>query len=245
MEHEFYKRMWEVQDTFWWYKGMRKFFDMFLQKYVGSHGYEILDIGCGTGSLFPVLRRYGTVYGIDVSDEAVKYAREQGMAKEVVRGNAEALPFSAERFDVVVCSDLLYHVQVKDDIAVLKEIHRVLKQGGVLVIKEAAYDWLRSRMDELGQTKHRFTLGELRQKLSVAHFQVQRITYIMTILFPLAFTARLLEQIVPRTYDASALFRCASIVNTLFTTILLFEVWLLRYVNFPFGLSIIAVARKF
>ena len=244
MELGVYQRMYDAQDSFWWHKGMRRFFSLFLNAYVGGTDNVILDLGCGTGALFAALRPYGAIYGIDIAEEAVRYARKQGMAREVISGNAIALPFAPDTFAVVVCSDLLYHAQVSDERAVISEIHRVLKPHGVVVIKEAAYDWLRSRMDELVHTKHRFTAPELKDDLLAAHFHVCRITYIMTILFPLALAARLFERIFRQKYDPSRIFTTGTALNTLFTLLLYGEASLTQKMNFPFGLSIIAVAKK-
>lgn len=243
MEHGVYRSIYEVQDSFWWYKGMRKMFDVLLARYLNSRKNRILDIGCGTGALFPVLERYGTVFGIDFSEEALNYARTRGSV-EVTHGDAANLPYANGAFDVVVCSDLLYHSGVKNDAAVLSEIHRVLKPGGVFVLKEAAYDWLRSRMDELVHTRHRYTIFELRRKLAAASFTIERITYGMTLLFPLALIARLLERISPKSHGPEMLFTHHSLLNPVFTVILYTEAMLLRGFDFPFGLSIFAVARK-
>src|SRR3989344_271642 len=244
MQKDVYQNMYAGQDTFWWHRGMRKFFGVFLEKYVRSTNNIILDIGCGTGALFPVLKKYGTVYGLDISEEAVLYAKKTGIAKEVKQGNASTIPYGADIFDVVVCSDLLYHANVEDDKAVLIEIRRVLKKGGLLVIKEASYDWLRSRMDELVQTKHRYTRSELKGKIETANFEIVRATYMMTFLFPAALISRLIERVIPRRYGASELFISNSIINILFTSILYFETSLIRWLNFPFGLSIMSVARR-
>ena len=205
--------------------------------------FLILDIGCGTGALFPALERYGSVSGIDISAEAVAYARRRG-GVTVRQGEAPRLPYDGNTFDVVACSDLLYHAQVADDGAVLAEIYRVLKPGGALIIKEAAYNWLRSRMDELVHTKRRYTVWELKRKIESAHLRVERITYCMSILFPLALTVRLFERLHPPSYQATELFTFPSVLNALFAAIARAEAFLLRRLNFPFGLSIIAAARK-
>ncbi|MEK7208387.1 MAG: class I SAM-dependent methyltransferase [Patescibacteria group bacterium] len=244
MQHDVYRAMYEAKDAFWWLKGMQCLFDVFFRMHIRSAHNRILDIGCGPGVLFPVLRRYGDVYGIDISSEAVSYARKQGIAEEVLLGSGSALPYAADTFDAIVCSDLLYHSQVPSDTAVMREMHRALKPGGALIIKEAAYDWLRGRVDELVHTKHRYTKSELRDKLEQSHFVVERITYIMFFLFPAAFGMRLLERLFPRAYGASEMFSSPPLLNALFFRLVQFEAFLLRRCNFPFGLSIMAVARK-
>jgi len=243
MEKEVYRRLYEVQDTYWWHKAMRKFFNIFLRKYIGRNN-KILDIGCGTGAQFPLLARYGEVWGVDISDEAVHYSRLRGVAREVLKADAGALPFASATFDAVVCSDLLYHASVADDQKVLAEIYRVLKPRGWLFLKEASYDWLRSRMDELVHTKHRFDKNELFQKLTDAGFTVVRLTHVLALLFPIALVARLSERIFSKTHDADALFKSNGVINSFLTFITFIEAFLLNYINFPFGLSLMAAAFK-
>ncbi|HZP06861.1 MAG TPA: methyltransferase domain-containing protein [Terracidiphilus sp.] len=93
-------------------------------------GERILDLGCGDGQLTQRLAQAGAqVTGVDASAEMAAAARARGLAAEV--GNAEALPYPDASFDAVFSNAALHWVRNQD--AMLAEVHRVLKPGGRFV----------------------------------------------------------------------------------------------------------------
>jgi len=104
---------------------------------LGIKGSEaLLDIGCGYGQLLRKLGasgHKGKLYGIDISEgmigEAKSKTRNLKINLKVAR--AERLPFSSGTFDIVVCKHVLYHLNLP---VALKEIRRVLKTRGILII---------------------------------------------------------------------------------------------------------------
>ena len=106
-------------------------------------GESVLDVGCGTGSLAIVAKQRvgpaGLVAGIDASPEMISRAnrKTQRRGVEVVLKNAvaEALPFPDAYFDAVLSTLMLHHLPVKARQSCVREIRRVLKPGGrVLVV---------------------------------------------------------------------------------------------------------------
>ena len=104
-------------------------------------GESMLDVGCGTGTLaIAAKRRVGTgaVRGIDASPEMIARARKKAsranvdVAFEVA--SAEALPFSDRQFDVVSSTVMLHHLRRAARQACVREIRRVLKSGGRLLV---------------------------------------------------------------------------------------------------------------
>ena len=96
---------------------------------IGS-GKRVLDLGCRSGALTQHLLDGNEVVGLDVDAAALARAAELGI--EPVQANVEdPLPFEDESFDAVVAGELLEHLQFPD--ALVDEIRRVLRPGGVLV----------------------------------------------------------------------------------------------------------------
>lgn len=125
-----------------------------------QHGEQVLDVGCGTGTLaLNVVRRVGAtgrVAGIDPSPEQIarartKAARRYGPNAPVVFqvGAIEQLPFPDQSFDVVLSTLMMHHLPNPLKQQGLAEIVRVLKPGGRLVIA----DFTR-RQDRMGQAAH-------------------------------------------------------------------------------------------
>jgi ubiquinone/menaquinone biosynthesis C-methylase UbiE len=245
MRSDIYGLMYERQDAFWLNQGIKKITSSLLDKYLAKKtGNKILDIGCGPGGMFLTLAAYGEVYGADISENAIFYARKKNIAKELVLAPANDLPFADNTFDVVAYFDLLYHQWIQDDNVALKEINRVLAPGGTIIIKEAAYDWLRSHHDQLNLTRHRFSKSELADKIERSGFSIHKISYIIFFIFPLALAKRLLEKIFPEKDSTENFLKTNIILSRIFKSALFLEAKLITAVNFPFGLSVIGVASK-
>ncbi|MGD0592030.1 MAG: class I SAM-dependent methyltransferase [Bacteroidota bacterium] len=98
----------------------------------GANG-QLLDIGCGTGILFPYIMEW-QVTALDISDCMLKKARQNNPGNVVafVQADAEALPFEDNRFDCAVLFSVFPHFD--RPVAVLQEIRRVIKPGGKIAI---------------------------------------------------------------------------------------------------------------
>lgn len=236
-----YANIYSHQDTLWWYQGMQAINENLLKKYLPQKtNLKILDAGCGPGAALIYLAKFGGIIGIDISDEALKYARKRGKVK---KADISSLPFKDKTFDAVVCLDLLYHKWVNTKKAI-SEIARVLKPGGVFLVREPAFDWFKSSEDIASQTKHRFTKEELRRELSDA-FEILKLTYVNFFLFPLAFLKRLPEVIGTRKKrGVSDVSSVSPLLNSILFNIFRVEPLFIRFMNFPFGTSVICVARK-
>ncbi|MDD2665851.1 MAG: class I SAM-dependent methyltransferase [Methanocellales archaeon] len=96
-------------------------------------GDRILDIGCGDGTLgYFAKNNYREVYGVDISDNALEIAKKRGVITKKVNLNDENLPFKDNYFDAITCLDVIEHVF--EPIVLIKEIYRVLIEGGLVVI---------------------------------------------------------------------------------------------------------------
>ncbi|MBD2461896.1 3-demethylubiquinone-9 3-O-methyltransferase [Oscillatoria sp. FACHB-1407] len=107
----------------------------FISNYISNwRGLSILDVGCGGGLACEWLAKLGAnVSGIDLSKNSIEAARshadQEHLRIDYRQGKAEALPYETNRFDCVLCFDVLEHVS--DFKQVIREIHRVLQPGGI------------------------------------------------------------------------------------------------------------------
>lgn len=235
-----YDQMYMLEEAHFWFLGKRMFINTYL-KPIRSFITQILDIGSGTGGTTKWLGRFGDVIGLENNTYGITLGKKRGVT--VLKGNAIRLPFNDNRFNLVTLLDVLYHKQVKDVDVVLREILRVLKPGGYLLITDSALPFLCSTHDTFQSGNKRFTLSQLRDSLSNLGFQINRSSYIFFCIFPFLFVKRkIFDYVFPPA--RSDVYKINSIINWLLLSLIKFESILLSYTSFPIGSSVIVLARK-
>jgi len=243
MRDDEYVAMFELEERLWWYEGMRAVTASLLSQNLREN-QRALDIGCGTGYSMVWLReRFGfrEVVGVDLSSKAVMFCKSRGL-DTVALASADRLPFATAEFDLVTCFDVIYQLNDERASAAVAEANRVLRPGGLLYIREPAYQWLRGAHDVAVGTHRRYTLTELRRLLLAHGFKVTRATYANALLFWLAAPHRLLSRW--RGGTESDVKPVPHWLNAALGAALKLEARTLVRVTFPFGLSAITLARK-
>ena len=245
MEPEEYQRNYDLEDWHWWFVGRQCTVKNLLQKFVRPSGSQrILDVGCGTGAMTKFLGGYGGVAGVDISEIALAFCRKRDL-DSLFRASALELPFADNSFELVSAFDVVYHKWVEDDLEALKEFHRVCKNDGLLLITACAFDFLRGEHDVAVHGARRYTRGELTEKLKRAGFEVEKATYTNALLFPLVLTNRLWQRVRRSEGRAkSDLVPVNRYLNTVLAWISKLEAFSLKRIDFPFGSSVVCVARK-
>lgn len=241
-----YARMYASEDSHWWYVGMRATMLGLLDKSLTPNGAapRILDAGCGSGGLLTYLDQRGWGVGVDLSPVGLAFARQRGLPR-LGLASVECLPFEAASFDVVTCVDVLYHLQVSEDRQALREFRRVLRPGGWLLVKVPAFEALRGQHDRTVHTRHRYTVDELRDKVTDAGFRVERATYANTLLLPLAAGKRALENVLPLAPEGSSDVMMRPVwLNAWLTHVLTLEARLAQRHDLPIGVSALALAQR-
>jgi SAM-dependent methyltransferase len=250
MNAQEYLHMYHEEERHWWYVGMRSIALSVLPAFSVPRQSRILDVGCGTGYNLGWLRDHyqAGVAGVDCCSIALSFCLKRG-EQQLVQGNVAVLPFKSAAFDLVTAFDMLSEIRDKASRShALKELLRVLRPGGRVLIRVAACKWLRSGHDVEVSTNHRFGRRELYDLLGGAGFEVVRLTYANTLLFPAASLWRLMKRagIAPGGSDVRSSTRGPSGINSLLLSLLKLEAAILKNprTRFWIGLSLVALARK-
>jgi len=252
MQQHTYAIMRRVEESHWWFVGRRQIIKSFLERVVrelkadradergrGSD-INILDVGCGTGANLEMLSEFGQTEGVDVSADALSFCQARGLTN-VKQGAAEALPYEADSFDLVTGLDVVEHLD--DDLAGLKEMRRVLRHGGRALLFVPAFMFLWGVQDDVSNHRRRYTLKELKRVVREAGFEVERATYVNLSFFAPILLGRLFMR-ATRLRPESENNLTIGFLNGVLGRLLGAERVPLRYLNFPFGVSIICVARR-
>lgn len=241
----------EVVDHHFWFRARERIIVSTLQKEIGGfQGQRLLDVGCGTGRMLTVLEETGmNVCGLEVQLEGLRYARKRTHAPLVCL-DAMEMPF-VEQFDVVSLCDVLEHVE--DELALLRSCKKALRAGGLLLLTVPASMKLWSRFDELDGHKRRYTKPLLRSVIEQAGFGISSIEYFNALLLPFQYFYRKGGNLLGRARvagmdDKEVFLRSHEVpprlVNTLFSALLWAERTLFSWLVWPFGSSLVAVARN-
>jgi SAM-dependent methyltransferase len=252
MQQHTYAILRRVEESHWWFVGRRRIISSFLESVCGdlkaerAHGgglnsaLSILDVGCGTGANLEMLAKFGEAQGVDLSSEALSFCQARGLTN-VKQGEAEALPYEANSFDLVTGLDVVEHLD--DDLAGLKEMRRVLCLDGRVLLFVPAFMFLWGVQDDVSNHRRRYTLKGLKRVLREAGFEVERATYVNLSFFAPILLGRLVMRATglrPESENNLTI----GFLNGVLGRLLGAERVPLRYLNFPFGVSIICVARR-
>jgi SAM-dependent methyltransferase len=247
MEREAYEELYRLEPVHWWYCGMRQITDRILSGIAIRHNkLRILDAGCGVGGNLTAYASYGEAFGADNSPLALTYAKE-AHSNKLVQATVERLPYGGNSFDLVTSLDVLCCREVEDDVRALSEFARVLRPGGHVLVRLPALSILRGPHDSVVHGVRRYTTSELRQKMLQAGLTPVRWTYLNTLLMPLIFVIRQIQNVLvhfgaaPRS-DVRA---TPQPINGLLLDVLRVEAfWIAKGHHFPAGVSVLCLARK-
>ncbi len=233
------------EDGHWWFAGRRRIIMALLERELGPGGApdrRLLDIGCGTGMMLGELSRLGAAEGVDADEQAVAFCRARGLER-VSLLEGDRLPQATGTYDVVSLFDVVEHLD--DDLAMLREARRVLAPGGLLAVTVPAYAWMWGPQDEISHHRRRYVRPQLRALLEQAGLAVRRATYFNTLLLPPIAAVRVLRRDRPGDELRSDFeMTRPGPLNTALARLFGAEAALLRAgVSFPFGVSILALAR--
>jgi len=245
MNPQEYDRMRQLEDWYWWFVARREAALRFAEDFrPPRRPLRILDAGCGTGALLERLqnRPEVEVYGRDCSGEALPYTRQRGHGR-LVQGDLTCLPFPDGTFDLITALDVVEHI--REDEGALREVNRVLRPGGVLLVSVPAFHFLWGPHDTALRHVRRYTAREVAALMRRSGFQVSKLTYLLALLFPAFVAQRLLTKLRPNTENPQAqLVRVSKTLNRFLILLQGAELAVARRLSLPFGATVFCVARK-
>ena len=248
MDIKEYEKMKQVENVHWWFVARREIVMHMYRTFCldKREKQKICDVGCGMGVMLKALSQYGEVSGIDMEEYAVSYCRKlvgQNGEKYIKKGVLpESNPFETGDFSTVLALDVLEHIE--DDSEAVKSIWAMLEPDGKVLITVPAFKGLWGYNDEFVHHKRRYTTKQLRDLLQSSGFDVLKISYYNFWLSPVIWIVRKIKNLLQIKKDDLGEKVTDNFINRVLYKIFKSEAAYLEKREFPFGVSIICVARR-
>jgi SAM-dependent methyltransferase len=187
MKKDFARQYKDLEEWHWWFRGRRRIIERILRSEStnGSQSKRILSVGCGPADglkwLVPFAGREGKVLGLDIEP---LHAESVSQSVEFVVGSVEQIPLMAGSFDLVLALDVFEHLD--NDSASFREVVRLVKPGGMLLVTVPAIPSVWGGQDIVSEHRRRYTKSTLKRLFDEANLSGYRISYFNSLLFPLA-----------------------------------------------------------
>jgi 2-polyprenyl-3-methyl-5-hydroxy-6-metoxy-1,4-benzoquinol methylase len=240
MRDYLYPHLFKIEKEHWWFAARQQILLNYLMFHIKSpQKLRLLDVGCGTGALLELLSTRFDAAGIDTSPGAIEFCHKRGLTNTSV-GDLASYPGSAT-FDIITLLDVIEHIE--DDVEVLRQASRLLRNDGHVLITVPAFPFLWSVHDEVTHHKRRYVRSTLLRAVTSAGLRVQHLTFFNTLLFPVACVRRVLARL-SASETADDLEMPAGPVNTILRRIFELEKQLVPRTHLPVGLSLLCLASK-
>ena len=241
MQSHHYPILYQVEDTHWWYVGRRRILQSLVEKISTTlKTQRILDVGCGTGANLKMLAAYGKAEGVDISPQAVDFCHERGL-DSVKLGAIEQLPYESDSFELVTALDVIEHLD--DDIAGLREMRRVLRPDGRILVFVPAFMFLWGVQDDVSNHRRRYTLPSLLKAIEEAGFSVEWSSYANISFFLPVLVVRSVMRWLGLRADTEYGINI-SLMNGPFSSLFAAERHAFKHGRLPFGVSAVCIARR-
>jgi SAM-dependent methyltransferase len=235
-----YYRVYAAEQNHWWFSARRRILEAVMTRALPTTGSSLLlEVGTGTGAMGHIFSRFGHFVGLDNNWLALEQARAK--VEHLVGGRVEELPFRPSSMDAVCAYDILEHVE--DDRGALRELRRVVKAEGKLLVTVPAFPFLWTEHDEVNHHRRRYTKASLGRALEDSGWRIERLTYFNTILFPAIAGARLMlrQRSSGRPPRSDFVHRVPPLLNRFLEAAFAVERHVVPLVDLPFGVSLLGI----
>lgn len=241
MFEQVYQTNFELEDKYWWFVARNQIVLTVFERVANlANGETVLDFGCGTGGFASLLSKKYNVIGIDPSPIAIEFCKKRGL-QNVFQTTLDDFRHNGTMPKAIFALDVIEHIE--DDVTTLKRLASLLENDGYLIVTVPAYQWLWSNHDILHMHFRRYNKKSLINSLRNAGYKIQYVSYFNTLLFFPAVVMRIFER-KTSIEETPPVTPVSELLNNILTKIFLLEKKLLPFLRFPFGLSLIAIAKK-
>ena len=240
-EHFFHEK------NHWWFKSRRKLLRNILGKVTNSKKKSIIDLGCGNGTNLKYLfNKYRKKVGIELDSFSFKNAKIINPKAKILNFDLNEIDKIKEKFNLVSILDVLYHEDITDPTKLIEKAQNLNSVDDYLIISEPAFNILSGNHSKLVEEKRRFKKEQLEEIISSFNYKIVYSSYWgFSTFIALFLKRRLIEPIVySRAKDLQSDLGNLSFFNPLLYFIMLIENSYLKYFKYPFGSSVVILAKK-
>ncbi len=237
MDNDAFIRQIKYQENHWWFQARKTIIEQIISELSLSKKSKILDFGAGSGVNLNMLKKYGY---LDIHEKN-KLARINIRLKyKNINKIYSNLRIKKNYYDLILLADVIEHV--KKPKILLKKLKKFLKKNGFILITVPAYEFLFNKKDLVLGHYRRYNKTQLNKVIE--GFQIKKNSYFNTLLFiPIALIT-LFYKLFKIDYVKKVETTPFYILNKLLYQIFVFEKKLIKYFNFPFGLSIYILLKN-
>lgn len=231
----------EVESFHWWFVVRRRLLKSILSLISVPIGCLAIDVGCGAGSNLKALLSSGlNPVGLDQSTYVLSLIREKA-GFPLLAGDLNRLPIKANSVGLIIAMDILEHLE--NDENGIGELYRAITKGGILILTVPAFNFLSGIQDIVTGHKRRYSKREITSKLRRKGFDILRSSYFNFFLFfPILMARRIIRFLHLKIESENKI--NSPLINSFLKAIFSLELYVMKYISFPFGVSIFCIARK-
>ena len=236
MQKDVYTRHIENEENHWWFVARREIIYSVIRR-LKKNKLSILDFGAGSGTNIKTLTKLGSVDVYEVNPKMRSFLKTKFKKKTNVR----IITKITKKYNLILAADVIEHI--KNDKHVINNFYKFLKKNGHILVTVPAFDFLYSDKDVVLKHYRRYRKLNLQNLLS-QKFKIKKLSYFNFFLFLPISISILILKIRKTKFIKFAETTPINFINSILKNIFLIEKYLLKFLNFPFGISLIALAKK-